>query len=45
MTNTCKLFLVKKIPSSLIKKHFRVSAEESLKPQPSIKIESYQSEN
>ena len=28
-----------------IKKHFRVSAEESLKPQPSIKIESYQSEN
>ena len=38
-------FLSKKIPSSLIKKHFRVSAEESLKPQPSIKIESYQSEN
>ena len=33
-------FLSKKIPSSLIKKPFRVSAEESLKPQPSIKIES-----
>ena len=27
MIKTCKLFLVKKNPSSLIKKHFRVSAE------------------